>query len=72
MARPCHGDPEVPWDDEETTVEVIEVKPDEILCAFVVTCPAPLQDAASKFWTDTIADMAAQRMMKFIRNHHGD
>lgn len=66
------GVPDVPWEDAdepESQIEIIEVQPDEILCAFVLECPEALRERATRYWKDTIVHEAAGSMMKFLRNH---
>lgn len=59
-----------PWENEDTHVEIIELLPGEVLCAFVLEGIRDEDEAAvTAYWRDTICPDAAGRMAKFLSNH---
>jgi hypothetical protein len=62
--------PEFEAPEDENTIEIFELRPGEVLCAFVV---ADVEDedvaAVKKHWAEVVCTPAAESMMKFMNNH---
>lgn len=67
------GTPDVPWEDlpeDEYRIEVIPLKPGEILCAFIVDgVKDEDMDTAIQYWVESVCPAAAGSMTKFLNNH---
>ncbi len=58
-----------PYEDDDTRIEIIELIPGAVLCAFVIE-GARDEDIAkiTRYWQDTVCPDAAGRMAKFLNN----